>query len=416
LTGTQPVQENAGDAPSPPSARRGPLGRAVSPAWVVFILYLLWLGILLPHSHDGRDFIHEGSKYILRGHGSSLIRVDAYVRSLPNPGGYDGQYSYYIALDPLRAGPYLDVAPYRYTRILYPMLARILALGQANAIPYAMLGINFAALVLGTLAVASWLRRKGLSVWFSLIFGLYPGLLLGVKNDLTEPLCYALVALGVYLFDFGGRLRLTWSALAFALALLTRETSIVFPLLFGVGLAVGWQAETIAGSRLRMAAVFTGMALGPFMAYKLFLTVALGSAGLESNLIELKPFGGILAYYPWQGPQMEEIRTVFFPAMICACYGIWALRRRLLMPQVWVLLANVLLFVVLLAPASAYDLTDAGRITDGVVLAAVFCIPVLDTLTGRNRTWLWTSAAFWLALMPFWLVVPIVDSFIHHAS
>src|SRR5947209_4900533 len=47
--------------------------------------------------------------------------------------GYDGRFNYYIARDPLlHSGPptYFDDAAYRYQRILYPLLAAVLALGQ----------------------------------------------------------------------------------------------------------------------------------------------------------------------------------------------------------------------------------------------------------------------------------------------
>ena len=60
--------------------------------------------------------------------------------------------------------------------------------------------------------------------------GLSPGLLLGVQRDLTEPLAYALVAAGVFLFDYGGKRRLLWAGLTFGLAGLARQTTLVFPL------------------------------------------------------------------------------------------------------------------------------------------------------------------------------------------
>src|SRR6266436_1733061 len=45
--------------------------------------------------------------------------------------GYDGQFSYWLAVDPspAAAGTHFDVPAYRYQRILYPLLARALALG-----------------------------------------------------------------------------------------------------------------------------------------------------------------------------------------------------------------------------------------------------------------------------------------------
>src|SRR5690349_17648003 len=66
-----------------------------------------------------------------------------------NP-GYDGQFSYYIALDPATAPQLMDVPAYRLQRILLPILARMVALGQPALVPWALLLINFVALVVGT--------------------------------------------------------------------------------------------------------------------------------------------------------------------------------------------------------------------------------------------------------------------------
>ena len=45
--------------------------------------------------------------------------------------GYDGQFAYYIAVspNPKDVAIQLDVPAYRYQRILYPLMARSLALG-----------------------------------------------------------------------------------------------------------------------------------------------------------------------------------------------------------------------------------------------------------------------------------------------
>ena len=205
-----------------------------SVAAVVLLLYGIWLGILLPHSHGARDFINIGRLYILRGHGSTLIHPDPYTDSLANPGGFDGQFAYYIALDPLHATTYLDQPSYRLARILYPLLARALALGQPAAIPYTLLAVNWLALGGGTLALAAWLRRHNISAWFALIYGLYPGFLESLRYDLTEPLCYGLVALAIYLIDAAGPRRVLWAGLAFALAALARESALFFAIPYGL--------------------------------------------------------------------------------------------------------------------------------------------------------------------------------------
>ena len=46
--------------------------------------------------------------------------------------GYDGQFFLAIALDPVKARHYVDAPQYRYSHILYPMLARAVALGRTR--------------------------------------------------------------------------------------------------------------------------------------------------------------------------------------------------------------------------------------------------------------------------------------------
>src|SRR5205807_277016 len=147
---------------------------------------------------------------------------------------------------------------------------------------YALLAINWLAVAGGTLVVAGWLRRRGLPVWFALVYGLYPGLLLGVKNDLTEPLCYGLVALAIYLFEFGGNRGLVWSACAFALATLTRETAAVFPLCYALPFFIQNRRAGEKGSRALSGICFLGISLGPLLLYKQVLAVTLGSTGFAS--------------------------------------------------------------------------------------------------------------------------------------
>jgi hypothetical protein len=61
---------------------------------------------------------------------------------------------------------------------------------------------------------------------------------------------------------------------------------------------------------------------------------------------------------------------------------------------------------VFLQAASYANFSGSGRISTGVVLAAVLCLPVIGHL--GQRTWFWVSSTLWLNLMPFWLGGPIV--------
>src|SRR4051812_24326300 len=64
--------------------------------------------------------------------------------------GYDGQFVYYIARDGVDAVPHLDSPAYRLGRILYPALAAGVSGGHQALIPWAMVLINFAAIVTTT--------------------------------------------------------------------------------------------------------------------------------------------------------------------------------------------------------------------------------------------------------------------------
>jgi hypothetical protein len=414
-------------------SRRAWLRSPWTAAALVLLFYVLWLAAFFLTGHEARDAIYLGKPFVLQSHRSAVIQYDPTYHYVANDRqGYDGQYAYFIALDPANARYYVDDAAYRYTRILYPLAARLLALGQPALVPFTLLAVNLLAVTGGTLAVAAWLRRKGVSPWLALLLGLSPGVCWAIQRDLTEPLGYALVALGMYLYDFGGLRRVFWAGVAFGLAALARESTLIFPLVYGLALAFAggatapahaagglkpWLAGrphalfTLARQRLatnwRHTALLLGLAVGPFLAYKVFLLLWLGSLGTPASLTPVVvPFAGVLAHWPWGAEQDIIVGTVILPALVCAGLAIWALRRRLADAAIWALLANVLLFVVMLNPRS-YVLDGTVRITLGVTLAALVGVPAFDRLTRRNRGWLALCGALWLATLPFWLALPL---------
>src|SRR5260370_5434382 len=158
-------------------------------------------------------------------------------------------------------------------------------------------------------------------------------------------MAYGLVALAVYLLDFGGRRRVLWAALCFGVAVLTRETAAVFAVVYGCALAVQGMGEPAGGmpatrdavwARLREAlgaarrnwrpaALLLGVALAPYALYKLFLWVWLGSLGVPPAMRpELVPFAGMLAHWPLPGLQIVVVDCVILPALFCAGMGLWA--------------------------------------------------------------------------------------------
>lgn len=392
-----------------------------TPAIIVLVCYAWWTLAFLHAGHNVYDFIHVGRNFAQQSTRSATISAafgpDYHYDRIV---GYDGQFCYFIALDPVNAHYYVDRPAFRYGRILYPLAARLLALGQAALMPYTLLLINWLAVGGGTLLVALWLKRKERPAWLAIFYGLYSGLFIAYQRDLTEPLSYGLVALAIYLFDFGGRRRFIWSGLAFAGALLARETTVVFAGLYAIaplfaaltsgGVATttlrGWRERLLASVRAgwRNAALLASVAFVPFLLYKLFLLLWLGSPGVRSDLApRWIPFEGLLVYWPW--PTLGwTVYTLVLPALLCAILGLLALRRQFFSVEIWALLANVLLFIVMLPPLDYVDYQGTSRITTGVVLAALYCVPAFDAIMWRRRWWLLACGALWITVTIFLFV------------
>jgi hypothetical protein len=202
--------------------------------------------------------------------------------------GYDGQFAYFIARDPVGGWRYCDVPAYRYQRILYPLLAWTLALGHAAVVPWTLILINLAAVAMGTYFTERLLGSHGVSRWYALAYGLYGGIVAGLRLNLTEPLAYGLMQGG--LWAWAERRKRPATALL-TLAALAKETTLiaVAGLLLHLLLARRWRHA------LRM-----GLAVAlPFAAWQGVLWIWLGrpgagSGGAMATPFEWVPFGGLL--------------------------------------------------------------------------------------------------------------------------
>src|SRR5947209_4849698 len=193
---------------------RGRIFWFIRPSFVVACLYVLFIGLdVFLNKHNALYYVHIGPRFALHQ-----------PRAAP---GYDGQFYYQIARHPLHATPFLDHPAYRYQRIVYPLLVAVLSLRQEHLIPYVLLLVNFLAIVLGTELLARLMSEWRLSPWFSLAFGLYFGQATAFIFDTAEPLTYLFVCLGLFLLI---RQRATPAALSMGIAVLSRETAVLFPL------------------------------------------------------------------------------------------------------------------------------------------------------------------------------------------
>jgi hypothetical protein len=233
-------------------------------------------------------------------------------------------------------------------------------------------------------------------------------LVLATAHDLNEPLAYGLVALAVYLFDYGSRSslkRTLLSAGVFALASLTRETTLVFALLYGAALLLRTKPLAIA---VRRAPLFMLVACIPFALYKVFLWRWLGTVSVPDTVLpQLVPFGGLIARWPWSGYEVVGIEAVVMPCLLFAWLALRALWHGKRSVEVWSVLLHVQLFTVMLAPYSFADLLAHTRIVTGTILAATLCLPATQGMRRRGLIVAAVALAWAIFIVP-WIFIAIV--------
>jgi hypothetical protein len=339
----------------------------------VAIFYAVFVSVRL-EQHDALWFLHIGSHFLAAAHTSDVIRPSIGAQ---NAFGYDGQFYFALAADPSHAHDYMDGnAGVVYSRPVYSAASRAASLGSVTALPYAMLVINLIAVLAGTTAVALWFVKRGFSPWPALLYGLFPGLIVGVFRDLTEPLAFGLAALAVLAFDRTRTRRLVVSAILFALAVLTRETIVPFALAGAAALALDDRGRHVDGW-WRRAAAFAAATCGPLLLWRLVVMLWIHQptqeVGHERGWI--LPLHGIWSWWPFDGDHWLIVLAVTLPALAAGAGALVLLRRRQSLVPAGLLLVNVLLYVVWLPRAVYIDDSAASRAALGVVLAAMYCLP-----------------------------------------
>lgn len=200
---------------------------------------------LLAHDGDPTAFVHAGDQYTDTSEAGSLTVAQ-------DSAGYDGQFSHRLARSPLSTDLRVDGIAFdrpvdRTSRIGYPALSWAASGGgHEELVPWTLIGVNVVAI--GTAAgwAAVLARDAQRSSWLGLLTATWPGLLVALARDLTEPVAAAAVLAGLVLLR---RQRLRWATAAMVVAALTRETSLILPLAL-VGVSAVHQFGGLAPARL----------------------------------------------------------------------------------------------------------------------------------------------------------------------
>ncbi len=303
--------------------------------------------------------------------------------------GYDGQFAYFIAVDPLNAPQHLDAPAYRYQRILLPALGRALSLGQAELIPWAFVLINLIALVGGTRLMERLLQAEGVNRWYALVYGLFAGVFMSVRLSLNEPLAYGLALAAIWLER---QQKNHLSAGAFALAILAKETAITFV----VGYLLWMLAERRWGAALRLAiAALIPFALWQVVLFGQFGEFGIGSGGAMATPFEIIPYNGLWRVYTDTGSLGVFLTFAVLLVPGAVIPSLWGLVRsvqdvlqRHWHPYVFLLLVNAA--VIPFTPFSTFrEPLGMLRFITGLVIAVVLFAALRRRSRALNYSFLW---------------------------
>jgi hypothetical protein len=307
--------------------------------------------------------------------------------------GYDGQFAYYIAIhpNPDEVSIHLDVPAYRYQRILYPLIARFLSLGQETWIPWMLIIVNILSQVLATVLLCEILDSIKIPVRYSLIYGLWAGAVVGVGTDLYEPLAFCLI-LAVIVARQKGKYLL--GNLLLTCALFTKETMILFWIAFVF-------SDLFTKKKLweRSLTLIPGVCYGIWQVwlYLRFGAFGLTSGGAMATPFEWIPYAGFFRI----GSAGIEVLVVFIlifgPTILLP--NLWGTLTsiRMLMQshfeyENWALCLNTLLITFL--PYSTFrEPLGLVRVSTGMVLAMVVFVAKYDMRRPLN------FGMFWIALL-----------------
>jgi hypothetical protein len=151
----------------------------------------------------GKVALHDSNPSSFAEISAEFVDVSALpAEYMVMPGGADGQFYLRLAFNPFTTqanehGIRLDVPAYRQQRLMYPLLAWLLALGNPSLLPVALIAINYAGLCILAWVGATLALRLGRAPAWGLFIPLYAGFVVSLARDLTEIVatCFMVAAL-----------------------------------------------------------------------------------------------------------------------------------------------------------------------------------------------------------------------------
>jgi hypothetical protein len=311
------------------------------------------------------------SVHLLGGDPIALVRLGTRYSAgyLQGTQGYDGQFVYYIAqeLDPQQVASKLDVPAYRYQRILLPLLAHLFSLGNQTVLLWMLPILGIISLAVGTWALSVLFEGWGISRWYALVYGLYPGFSLALVVDLPEPLAYSLVISGILAVECGKK---TFGWFLLALAVFAKEVTLLFVVAI-------FLAELLQRDWRDVLGIFF-IVLSPYILFQVWMysqfgTFGIGAGGEMATPFEWIPFMGLLRIGAYSQFYLLAMILVFGPSVVLpVIWGLWSSLNSIRIGQRNMIVLGLLInsLVILFLPFSTFRETGGLlRFASGLILA-----------------------------------------------
>ena len=153
---------------------------------------------LATHDWDPSIFVHAGPT-------TEPANVDRVIR-VEAKGGFDGQFFYRLALDPLTTkiddrGIPLDMPEIRSQRILLPAMVWTIGWGSGRRTVWALIGANVVAMTLLFAAAAGLAENLKKPMWWGVALAGLPGTAVALTHDTSEVCAAAAARAGCWRCD-----------------------------------------------------------------------------------------------------------------------------------------------------------------------------------------------------------------------
>jgi uncharacterized protein YhhL (DUF1145 family) len=374
---------------------------------LVFAAFALAMHSRLQSQYRGNysGFLHISTK-VFNDHPMLSTRDDVRASLVLQPYGYDAQFMYFAAFDPfLRAyadhpvtyGAFMDAPGYRFGRVGFSLLTRVLSAGQWSRYPATMVWLVIAALGISAVMLASMAVRAGASPAWGVLILLVPGFWQSLSTALPEPIAAALLIGGCWC-----ALRGRWLAGAalWGAALLVRETSLIVVVLL--------LAERFLSGQRKTALAAAAVAFLPVIGWRLYVGWVLwpywGWQGFLHNPHDFGwPFAGFLSL--WSkilAGAYEPGMTVPGIALTVLLVGAFAVATVLALRRPSALTISAAVLAVMAVSLNDYvwtHVSDGQRLTYEVFVLLALVSPAAAAASRGTRLMLygfWAAAAWYV--------------------